>query len=140
MTSLRESLIRRVLYPLWASQEHPGLYDYLREFEQSQFWSPERIADLQWARLRRITRFAHDNCAFYRERFRVAGIKPEDLRGPRDLLCLPVLTKDDVREHGEELTADHLPEGSALDNFTGGSTGAPMKFKVSRRRWASRKA
>jgi len=140
MTGLHELLIRRVLYPLWAAYEHPGLYSYLTEYEETQFWTPDRIRELQWTRLRRLVRFATEHCAFYKRRFREAGVSADDLREPRDLLRIPVLTKDDIREHAADLTAQGVAPGDALDNFTGGSTGAPMKFKVSRRRWASRKA
>src|SRR5579863_698750 len=140
MTSLHEILVRHALYPLWAVREHPGLYSYLKEYEQTQFWSGDRIRELQWARLRRIVAFAAENCTFYKKRFRQAGVSAEDLREPKDLLRIPILTKDDIREHAAELTAAGLVPASFVDNFTGGSTGAPMKFKVSRRRWASRKA
>jgi len=140
MTSLHEILVRHALYPLWAVREHPGLYSYLKEYEETQFWSGDRIRELQWARLRRIVAFAAENCTFYKKRFRQAGVSAEDLREPKDLLRIPILTKDDIREHAAELTAAGLVPASFVDNFTGGSTGAPMKFKVSRRRWASRKA
>lgn len=140
MPPLHEILVRRVLYPLWAAREHPGLYSYLNEYEETQFWNQDRIRALQWSRLRRIVGFAVEHCAFYNKRFREAGLSPVDLREPKDLLRIPILTKDDIREHAAELTATGLAHNSFVDNFTGGSTGAPMKFKVSRRRWASRKA
>jgi len=140
MSTLQEIIVRRALYPLWALYEHPGLSSYLQEYEATQFWSPDRIRDLQWSRLRRLIRFAVENCAFYNRRFREAGLSPEDLRTPKDLLRIPVLTKDEIRQHDADLMPVGLPPNSFVPNFTGGSSGAPLRFNVSRRRWASRKA
>ena len=140
MIRLPESLVRMVAHPLWAAWEHPGLYSFLREYEKTQFWSPERLEKLQWDRLRKIVRFAFERCPYYRRRFREVGFLPGDLRGPDELLKLPVLNKDDIRQCQSELTAQGVPPASYENNFTGGSTGSPIRFKVTKRRWASRKA
>lgn len=140
MDNVNELLRRRVLHRLWAWREHPGLYTFLQEYERSQFWPPERIHQLQWERLRKIVRFAYDRCPYYRRRFIEVGFLPGDLRGPEDLLKLPVLGKDDIRHCQSELTAQGVSPASYENNYTGGSTGSPISFKVSKRRWASRKA
>jgi phenylacetate-CoA ligase len=140
MSVLAEATIQHIIYPLWARRDHPGLNTFFREYQQTQFWSAERIRDLQWQRLRRIVRFAFERCPYYAERFRQVGFCPDDLREPADFLRLPVLTKDDIRQNQNELTARGVPPSSYQDNFTGGSTGSPIAFKVSKLRWASRKA
>jgi phenylacetate-CoA ligase len=89
MDSVTEVLRRRVLHPLWAMREHPGLHTYLKEYERTQFWSPAQIRQLQWERLRKIVRFAYECCPYYTARFREAGFQPEDLREPHDLSKIP---------------------------------------------------
>ena len=140
MASLTEIVSRKVTHPLWAMREHPGLYSFLREYEQTQFWSPDQIRHLQWVRLGQIVRFAFERCPFYARRFHQIGLTPEDLRQPGDLLKIPALTKDDIRQYQADLTARGVASASYEDNYTGGSTGSPIHFKVSKRRWASRKA
>jgi phenylacetate-CoA ligase len=140
MSVLAEATIEHIIYPLWARRDHPGLNTFFREYQQTQFWSADRIRDLQWQRLRRMVRFAFERCPYYADRFRQVGFCPDDLREPADFLRLPVLTKDDIRQNQSQLTARGVPRSSYEDNFTGGSTGSPIAFKVSKLRWASRKA
>jgi phenylacetate-CoA ligase len=138
--NLSGALTRHVIFPLWAMRDHPGLNAFFREYESTQFWSPDRIRELQWQRLQKIVRFAFDQCPYYTRRFREVGIHPDDLREPGDQLRLPVLTKQDIRQHLPDLIARGVAPDSYVDNYTGGSSGSPISFKVSKRRWASRQA
>jgi phenylacetate-CoA ligase len=72
--------------------------------------------------------------------FRSAGAEPRDIRNLEDLSKLPVLSKDDIRNNFDRLRPRNLAEGSYFVNFTGGSTGSPLKFLVSNERLASRNA
>lgn len=140
MSSLMETAIRRAVYPLWARRDHPGLNFYFREYEQTQFWPADKIIELQWQKLRKTVRLAFERCPYYADRFREAGLRPDDLRDMNDFRRLPVLTKDDIRNNQAGLLARGVEPRSYVDNYTGGSTGSPISFKVTKRRWASRKA
>jgi phenylacetate-CoA ligase len=140
MSILMETLIRRAVYPLWAMRDHPGLNSYFREYQRTQFWPKNKILELQWQRLRRTVRLAFDHCPFYAEQFGKVGFHPNDFRSLDDFRRLPILTKDDIRNNQAALLARGVPSASYEDNYTGGSTGSPISFKVSKRRWASRKA
>ena len=54
---------------------------------------------LQIERLRETVRRVIANVPFYRERFRAAGVGPEDIRTIDDVRRLPFTTKQDLREH-----------------------------------------
>ncbi|HEV2349345.1 MAG TPA: hypothetical protein VG028_05795 [Terriglobia bacterium] len=135
-----ETAIRHVIYPMWARRDHPGLNTFFREYQQTQFWPAEKIRELQWQRLQNTIRTAFERCPYYAESFGKAGFRPEDFRETGDLSRLPILTKDDIRNNQAGLLARGVPPESYLDNYTGGSTGSPISFKVTKRRWASRKA
>src|SRR5262249_11423770 len=78
------------------------------------------------------------NCPLYRERFAQSGARPGDLRGPEDLRrALPPLTKQDIQGHGPRLIAANWPRADLLRNQTGGSTGQPITFYLSRDRKCS---
>jgi phenylacetate-CoA ligase len=140
MSTLMEAAIRHAVYPLWARHDHPGLNCYFREYQGTQFWSEERIRELQLQRLRSTLRHVFERCPYYADRFNEVGFSPADLRSLEDLRRLPVLTKDDIRNNQTGLLARGVPGTSYVDNYTGGSTGSPISFKVTKRRWASRKA
>ncbi|MFJ6595976.1 phenylacetate--CoA ligase PaaK [Streptomyces violaceusniger] len=73
--------------------------------------STEELRALQLTRLRATLRHAYDHVELYREKFRAAGVGPEDCRTLEDLARFPFTTKDDLRdtypfgmfgvEHGE---------------------------------------
>jgi phenylacetate-CoA ligase len=54
---------------------------------------------LQVERLRETVRRVIAHVPFYRERFRAAGVGPEDIRGIEDVRRLPFTTKQDLRDH-----------------------------------------
>jgi phenylacetate-CoA ligase len=75
--------------------------------------------------------YAEERVPHYRRLFTEAGIHAQDIRGVRDLVALPVLTKSLIREDPESLypgTRDGTPfrQGS-----TGGSTGQPLRYRMS---------
>ncbi len=134
-------LVRDVFYPLslWRGGELEQLR-CLREYERTQFLSPDSIRDLQWSRLRDLLDRAYARCPFYRERFDRAGLTPHDLRGLDDLRALPILEKRDIQERGEDMVARDWPRGDLIPNQTGGSTGTPISFYLSKARKCSRAA
>src|SRR3954462_8660690 len=138
---LYPNLVRNVFLPLslWRAGELAQLR-YLREFERTQYLSRDELRELQWRRLRRLLAHAYDRCPFYRERFERAGLVPGALCGPEDLRLLPPLEKRDIQEQGGRMLARDWPQSDLLPNQTGGSTGTPVPFFLSRDRKCSRAA
>jgi phenylacetate-CoA ligase len=136
---LMGSLVRNTFLPLdlWRVGEHGGLR-YLKEYEQSQYFSLERLRELQLGRLRALLAHAQKNCPFYAERFRRAGMAIGDIKSLEDLRNLPVLEKGDIQNHRDEMVATNWLKKDLLPNITGGSTGAPLSFYLSRDRKMSR--
>jgi phenylacetate-coenzyme A ligase PaaK-like adenylate-forming protein len=139
--NLYPKLVRNLLYPLvlwrrgdWAERDH------LREFERSQYLPAAEIRDLQWRRLHVLLDFAYRNCPFYRERFERAGLMPSDLQRLEDLVRLPALEKHEIQQHRDRLVAENWPGEDRIPNQTGGSTGQPLSFFLSKSRKQTRAA
>ena len=138
---LHSMLVRNLFFPLsLARNGELAQLRYLREFEKSQWLSADELRDLQWRRLRALLAHADANCPFYAERFATAGVHPESLRGPEDLPALPILEKSDIQSHGHDMVARNWPGDDRIPNQTGGSTGTPIRFVLSRDRKCSRAA
>ncbi len=133
------SIVRNVSLPLslWRSGELAQLR-YLREFERTQFLPKNKLRDLQWRRLQALLDHAYHQCSFYREQFEKIGLVPSDLRSLEDLRWLPVLEKRDIQEHGPAMVSRDWPCEDLIANQTGGSTGTPLAFFLSRDRKCSR--
>jgi phenylacetate-CoA ligase len=136
---LYKQLVRSVFLPLdlWRVGELRGL-GYLREFEQTQYLPLEELRRLQLQRLQALVSHAYKNCPFYRERFSLAGLAPADICSLDDLKRLPVLEKIEIQEHRDQMVAANWPKADLIHNITGGSTGAPLSFYLSRDRKVSR--
>ena len=101
---------------------------YLRELEESQWWPPQQLEELQNEKLRRIIHHAYENVPYYRRVFDERGLKPKDLQSKEDLRKLPLLDKYDIRFHYDELKATNLGKWTPTLSHTSGSTGIPLKF------------
>jgi len=132
MSSRYESAFRHVLYPVYETGlRRRHTLAYLADYRRDQWLTAEQISALQWTRLKDLLEHCYREVRYYREQWREIGVVPDDIRSLDDFARLPVLTKADIREHGDALIADSFREG-LLYKTTGGSTGEPMRFGYTR--------
>ncbi len=125
MSTLR---FARISYNLWRARAR------LR-------WEKQRMQVYQNKRLREIVHYAFSNVPFYRELFKAAKVDPSDIKSPSDLNRLPVIRKNDMRQSAEsELISQEFAVASLKMLKTGGSTGEPFSFYVSKQEDSWRKA
>ena len=72
----------------------------------SGYWDPhiermplEDLHALQEDRLKSVVRYVYDHSAFYRQRFKEAGVEPGDIRTLADVSTLPFTRKVDLRDN-----------------------------------------
>ncbi|MDW8130621.1 MAG: hypothetical protein RMI94_08730 [Bryobacterales bacterium] len=103
-------------------------YHRLRRFlERSQWWPAERLLEFQWAELRKLLEIAFRSVPYYQRKYAAAGAHLEDIRCWDDFRRLPVLTREEVNRHREELFPVDF-RGRRLPHATGGSSGEPVRF------------
>ncbi|MGA2030671.1 MAG: hypothetical protein ABSG68_00305 [Thermoguttaceae bacterium] len=136
-----QKFVRNVLCPLdrWRSGDAREFH-YLREFERSQYLSLTEVRELQFRRLKALLEHASRQCPFYRRQFDAARVAPGDVCSLDDLQAFPVLEKRHIQEHRDEMIAANWPRADLIPNLTGGSTGTPISFFLSRDRAWTRKA
>jgi phenylacetate-CoA ligase len=91
----------------------------------------EELEALQLHELKLQLRRCHRNSEFYKEKFRGAGIKPDDIRSLEDVIYLPFTTKQEIME--EQQAHPHFgrytvapPETWAELRPSPGTTGVPI--------------
>lgn len=102
-----------------------------RDLERTQYFPEDTLLDLQWERLKAILNYSYEHNRFYRRWFRQAGLAPADIRRRKDMLHLPVLTKEQVRSNMGEIISDGFRREELLRFKTGGSTGKSLELYVS---------
>lgn len=132
MSGLYTRLVSGLLFPLHERLKRHESVRVRRELEQSQWWSPERIRELQVERLRTLLGRAAAEVPYYRRLFRKQDFDPAEVRSLEDLQALPFLTKPVIRAHLDALRSERA-EGLARFN-TGGSSGEPLIFYIGRER------
>ncbi len=112
----------------------PTFRRYRRELDETQWWRPARLAELQAERVRNLIRHSYDTVPYYRRVMDERGLTPPDIRTPDDLYKLPILTKEDVRTHRDLLRSRAVPNRAVTTGRTGGTTGVPLHFLLDRAR------
>jgi phenylacetate-CoA ligase len=101
---------------------------YLLKLKKDQWKDSRKLKSIQFKKLKAIMKYAYDYAPFYHRLFRSAGIKPEDVKSHGDLVKIPLVSKQDVRENYQDFIARGLDASKLPLSFTSGSTGIPLKI------------
>jgi phenylacetate-CoA ligase len=127
-----------VLYRLHEQLKRHPTYSILNEMEAADRLSAADLNALCELKLRQLIDYSYTNVAYVRACMDEAGLKPADISAPADLVRLPLMRKADARQNRERLRSRIA--GTLAVSTTGGSTGEPLIFDLSKRRIASRMA
>jgi len=126
-----------VLLPLHERLVRRRTFRYWHELETTQWWTPQRLRELQLAKLRSLVSTALCHTKAYAHLAELPTTwQPETLD---DLHRLPLLDKRTISAHREELV-NHAVLGGPIRYNTGGSSGEPLIFYFDKRRQAYDKA
>jgi phenylacetate-CoA ligase len=123
-------VLQRCFLPLYYGLRGRHYASYRRLLEQSQWRPREAVLAFQWAELSRLLDHVFAHVPYYQQKYKAAGIERGDIRSLADFARLPVLTRDEIRAHREELRAANV--APLLPHATGGSSGAPTRFYITR--------
>jgi len=97
-------------------------------YERAQWYPPETLRQMQDRMVAKIIRHCYENVPYYRRIMDSLGLVPADIRKASDLVKLPILRKEDIREHFDELVAKNSKRYSPKLSRTSGSTGTALSF------------
>ena len=135
---MRRWLAWNLVFRLHERVKGHATFEMLREMERVERLPETQLGELQRQRLREFLDYCFLHVPFVRSRMQGADVRPHDIRGPEDLIRLPLMRKADIRSHRESLRSDCA--GKLASSSTGGSTGEPLIFDLAKRRVASRVA
>jgi phenylacetate-CoA ligase len=112
---------------------YPGFYPDYRRLKYNERRPYEVLKAEQQVALRRMLSYAYQNVPYYRRMFREIRFDPASFRNLEELQKLPIMTKETIRQHFDELVPAGIRHMPHIVETTGGSTGTPMKYLVSTR-------
>lgn len=133
--SFYSTIDKHILLPIADVVTSRGVSKEWKLMSKAEHFSEAQLLELQNQRLQALINHCYAHVPYYKKLFDSLGLKPEDIKTRDDLKKLPVLTKQMVREHYDELIADNISEYKAQNGSTGGSTGTPLKFKKDVQTW-----
>lgn len=99
---------------------------YIKQVEKCYLMSEEQLYKYKEKKFLEIFRRAYDKSPFYHKLYTEAGIEKEDIKSLDDLKKLPIVTKEMVRQHAEEMLT--VPKWKVLATHTSGTTGTPLEL------------
>lgn len=122
------AIAKHILYPVGEIFLGTRMLKYLKILEETQWWSPAQLRELQNEKLRTLIKHAYENVPYYHCIFQERGLTPRDIETVEDLQKLPILTKNDIRQNLSDLIAKDSNKRKPFLNSTSGSTGEPLQY------------
>jgi phenylacetate-CoA ligase len=98
------------------------------EIYRNPFRTEEEIIERQRRGLKRLVAFAYQNVPFYRYLMDSLGIRPQEIASIDDLPRLPILTKDQIRNHYPDgILAENIDWRKCSRRMTSGSSGKKLE-------------
>lgn len=135
MSKLKEKVLLNIVLPMAEGVMGLRACKWHRQILKMNQWSHEEIVAWQNEQLQKFVKHAYEHTVYWKRLFDERGLKPSDIRTTEDLKKLPVLTKDEIRAHTDELIADDASQYKHRSGKTGGTTGDPMYYKCDEEVW-----
>lgn len=97
---------------------------YVKEIEALYQMSPNELRARNEKCFLKLFNRAYDNSSFYKKLYSDAGIKKDDIKCLEDIKKLPIITKDMIKAHADEIRI--APKWKLIKNHTSGTTGTPL--------------
>ena len=127
---LLKTLRKHLFENLYCLRNRSPKMRYWKELERTQYLPERALRKRQWQRLIWLITYAYQNNRFYRRRFDEADVNPGDINTSEDMKRIPILTKEEIRSHTQEIISNGYNINNLLKFKTGGSTGKPLEICI----------
>ena len=121
--NIKKYLFETIKYAL---RSYPIIRPYIKEVDRLYTMNAEELKQRNEKRFLEIFRRAYDKSPFYHKLYTEEGIRKEDIACLEDIKKLPVITKDMVKKHADEMLT--VPRWQVIRANTSGTTGTPLKI------------
>ncbi|MES2663453.1 MAG: hypothetical protein V4629_09150 [Pseudomonadota bacterium] len=140
LSEIYSYLDRTILYPLFYWKNNDPRMQRLTELEKNQYLPTQQLRQLQLKRLQTLIDHAFTTVPYYRDHMKKSGVVPQDIKSLKDIARLPVLSKNDILQHKDQLISSSFSLESLLADASGGSTGITTHYYRDRRQHMYRSA
>lgn len=123
----KNEFVRFPFYELTRSKKYK---EFLAFFKNAAGWEQEKINSWQFEKVREMLIYAYEHVPFYKKYYDENKVDPYSVKNWEDFEKIPCITKAMVKENGDLFYSDEKDVLRCRFDYTGGSTGQPMKFLV----------
>lgn len=119
-------------YLYWQAEKIRGrgpIIDRLNWLLGTQELSASELKKIQLEKLNQLLTHAYATVPYYKKVFDERGLRPDDIQNIDDLTKLPILTREILLNHQNELVSSGADFATLKDNYSSGSTGRRALFK-----------
>lgn len=123
------SMVPGIVWPAIPNGRASQMLALQFQLELSQWLSPEVIQQRQSQQIALLYRHAYESVPYYRKRFDASGLPPDKLLGSEQWGQVPLLTRRDIQQAGQDLHCMSGPKehGPTTASLTSGSSGQPVQ-------------
>jgi len=119
----------------------PYFLYYLWKIRKAQGLASSELEELQNRKLRAVVKHAYQRVPYYHKLLNSAKVKPNDIRTKKDLVKIPITTKDILQKLPvTERVAKGVDISKCIKGRTSGSTGQPLDVAFAKREFSYRLA
>ncbi len=105
------------------------MYNFL---EKSQWWSRQQLEEYQLKKIQEMLTMCQKHSPFYQKRWKDAGIDISTIKSFQDFTKVPYTTKEDLKKYADEMVPDIFNKDNLIKTRTGGTTGSPANFYLTK--------
>lgn len=127
------SAVEGIVWPAILSDQGAHLLALNFQFDRSQWWTPEVMLQHQLRQLRAMLGFAVANVPYFQRAAYRGWLRCTEEEAWTAFRELPLMTRREVQDAGNMLYATALPQqhGKVSEDETSGSTGVPLRYRIS---------
>lgn len=129
-------LLKNIVLPFADRAMKTSVSKMIKKIREMNNLSREEIQYWQLMNLKKLIYHAYEHTKYYRDLFDNNKLKPSDIKIISDLQKIPILTKNQVRMHFNDLIPDNVHECPYHNSSTGGSSGDPITILLDNRSWS----
>lgn len=137
--NLYGQLFKSFIFPYFEKLKGRKTAEFVNQAEARLSSTSDELASYQLEHLKELLLFCNEHVPYYKKQWLNIGFDPAKVTSVEDLHKLPVLTKDDVKEHYADLVPA-VNKGTNIKKSTGGSTGQPFHFELDLKSYETRQA
>ncbi|WP_177765350.1 phenylacetate--CoA ligase family protein [Flavobacterium sp. I3-2] len=116
-----------LIFKLGIKSRNPSLLRFYRELVKTDSASLEELKSIQENKFKELIDFAFNYSPYYKKKLNDLNIVRDDINSVDDLVKLPILEKDELRDNAEAINST-FKFNKVIVSETSGTSGQPLKF------------